>query len=227
MQVEINSVGLPPEVHPLTLSGVDPQDTTFVLSSYATPRSELQQFPLDTKTITGAPDSYVTVDAAMRRPDDVSNVTVSVTGPFVGFQRSQRILRVATKTPGALALQLPPAYTAPAPTLDRLAVARATFTIVFMTPTLAISDYTASFISSSPQRFLTAIVRHGYGLGSPSVTIATPDLSNLPGWAPNMALGQGPVNWSVLWSDRNMARETPSVDGRRSADSAIIGQFAP
>ena len=227
MQVNINSVGLPPEVHPLTVTGVDPQDTTFVLSSYATPRSELQQFPLDTQTITGAPDSYITIARAMRQPDDISNVTASVTGPFVGFQRIQRILRVAMKTPGALALQLPPAYTAPAPRLDRVAVARATVTIVFMTPTLAVSDYSASFISSSPTRFLTAFVRPGYGLGSPSVTITTPDLSGLPGWAANMALGIGPVNWSVLWSDRNMPRETPDVDGRRSIDSAIIGQFAP
>jgi hypothetical protein len=97
-----------------------------------------------------------------------------------------------------------------------------------MAPTLAISDYSASFNTSSPQRFLSAIVRHGYALGSPSVTITTPDLSSLPGWSPTMALATGaPVNWSVMWSDRNMARETPAVDGRRSADSAIIGQFAP
>jgi hypothetical protein len=228
LQVNINSVGAPPEVHPLTLTGLDPQDTTFVLSSYATPRSELQQFPLDSTTATSAPDSYITIDASQRQPDDVSSVTASVTGPLVGGQRVQRIVRVAMKTPTALALQLPPVWTAPAPTLDRSAVPRATFTIVFMTPTLAISDYLASFNTSTPRRLLSAVVRQGYALGGPSVTITTPDLSSLPGWGPTMALAPGvPVNWTLLWGDRNMPRETPAVDGRRSADSAIIGQFAP
>jgi hypothetical protein len=228
IQVDINTLGLPPEVHPLTLTGLDPQDTTTVLSSHRTPRSDLQQFPLASTTVTGAPDSYITIDASMRQPDDISNVLVSVLGPPGAGSRIQRLVRVAMKTPTALALQLPPVWTAPAPTLDRSAAPRATFTIALMAPTLGISDYLASFSTSNPRRFLSAVVRQGYALGNPSMTITTPDLSSLPGWSPIMALGSGvPVNWSVMWSDRNMARETPAVDGRRNTDSAIVGQFAP
>jgi len=228
MQVDIDALGAPPESHPLTLIGVNPDDTTFINSSYATPHSEVQQFPLQVQSFTGATDHYVTIDASMRQSADISNILVSVTGPLVGGQRVQRVIRSAFRTPTAKTLTLPPIWGAPAPTIDRSPLPRATFTLPLMPSNLGTSDYLATFSNPSPPRNMSVVVSQGYALGSSSVTITTPDLSTVPGWTASMALiPTAPVSWSVQWIDRNMRRETPAVDGRLSTDSAIVGQLAP
>lgn len=228
MQVDLDALGAPPEIHPLTLIGLAPGDITFVNSSYATPNSEVQQFPLANQSFDGVPAQYVSIDASMRQPDDVSNILVSVTGPLVGGQRTQRLIRAAMKTPTDKTLTLPPTWAVAAPTMDRSSVPRATFTLPLMPSNLGTSDYLATFSNPSPLRSLSVYVSQGYALGNSSVTITTPDLSSLPGWSASMALlSTAPVNWSLQWLDRNMRRETPAVDGRLSLDSAILGRFEP
>lgn len=228
LQVDLEQLGLPPESHALTLTGLDPAETIIVDSSYTTPHSEMKSFPLWSPLGAAAPDHYVTVDASQRQPDDITSVAARVLGPFANGQRPRRSAGIAMRTPAAQTLQLPPLWTAPAPTIERSAVPRATFTILIMAPTLGTSDYLASFVTPSSAHIVSAVVRQGYALGAPSVTITTPDLSGLPGWTADMGLvPTEPVSWDLEWIDRNMPRETPAVDGRRILDSEILGRLTP
>jgi hypothetical protein len=55
------------------------------------------------------------------------------------------------------------------------------------------------------------------------VTVSLPDLGNLPGWRPEMALDAATYDgWNIGWIDRNMPIGTLPVDGRQSVESLAI-----
>ena len=233
LKVDVNTLGQLPESHELSLTGLKPAgsmtETIQVHSSYATPSSQVQ-WPLLTKNFgTMKPDSYVTIGAAGREPDDISNLTATTDGTTTDGRTYRRYVRFAMKNPVAPTLGLPPIWTATAPTVQRAAVSRATVTLPITPETLGISDYHATLstndATSLPHR-LTLFVRPGWAVGQPSVTITTPDLSTLSGWSASMALvSDAAVDWTLEWDDRNKPYESPPVDGRRILGSSILGQI--
>lgn len=233
LKVDLDAVGRPPESHALSLTGLQPPEsasqTVQVHSSYATPNSQLQ-WPLATQNFgTMTPDSYVTIDAALRQPADISNVTVLALGTTTDGRTYERYVRFAMKTPGAPSLALPVIWTATAPTVDHAAVPRAIVTLPITPPTLGLSEYHASLSTNDANMLphtLTMFVKPGWAGGQPSVTITAPDLSGLSGWSAKMALvPDAAVNWTLEWDDRNQPYEALPVDGRHIHGSIIQGQI--
>jgi hypothetical protein len=231
LKVDLDTLGRPPESHPLSLVGLKPAgsaaETVQVHSSYATPFS-LLQWPLFTQDFgTMKPDSYVTIDAAQRQSDDISNITATASGTTTDGRSYARYVRFAMKTPASQTLGLPVIWTATAPTLDRTPTPKVTMTIPITPPTLDISDYHASFSTNDANvlpHTLTVFVRPGYANGQSPLTITTPDLSGLPGWSAEMGLvATADLDWSLEWDDRNKLYESLPVDGRRILGSIIQG----
>lgn len=231
LQINLDTVGLPPESHPITLAGQQAPDTIVVDSSYSTPHSQLQ-WPVSRSTF-GAPpaDGYVTVPAVARQPGDVSNVAVSATGLTPDGRSYERSVRLAMATPTAPHLELPGPWTVDSPTIDKAAGIRATFTLPIAPATLQTADYTAifdTFVTTTIFREWSVIVGSGWAGSEPSVTITTPDLSGLMGWNADMALAAGmPVRWFMARYDRNLPYDAIAVDGRRILRNAISGIITP
>jgi hypothetical protein len=234
VQIDLATQGLPPESHPLTLTGLKPSgsatETSSVHSSYATAHSELQ-WPLETKDFAAAaPDSYVTIDAALRKPGDISNLTAIADGTTTDGRTYERYVRLAMTTPGPATVALPPIWTATAPSVDRTGVPRATLTFPITPGTLGTSDYHASLSTPSAGVFphtLAVTVRPGWAAGAASVTITTPDLTGVAGWTADMGLAtDAEVDWSLEWDDRNMPYEALPTDGRKILGTTISGQIA-
>lgn len=232
--IDLDAQGRPPESHPLTVTGLNPpgavMETSSVHSSYATPHSELQ-WPLDTTPFAAAPpDTYVTIDAALRQPGDISNLTVNAQGTTSDGRSYERYVRLAMTTPVAVTTALPAIWSATAPTLDRAGPPRATVTLPITPGALGTSDYHA--LLSTPTggafaRTLAVTVRPGWAAGAASVTITTPDLSSLPGWIAGMAIATDTaVDWSLEWDDRNLTYEALPSDGRKIFGTIISGQIA-
>jgi hypothetical protein len=234
VQIDLATQGLPPERHPLRLAGLKPdgsvRETYSVMSSYATAHSELQ-WPLDSQDFDDpAPDSYVTIDATLRKLGDISNFTVFAFGTTTDGRDYERYMRVAQGTPGPVTATLLPIWTATAPSVDRTGVPRATLTLPITPGTLGTSDYHASLSTSSAGVFphtLAVTIRPGWAAGAASVTITTPDLTGVAGWTADMGLATDTaVDWNLEWDDRNMPYEALPTDGRKILATIISGQVA-
>jgi hypothetical protein len=238
MTIDMAAVGQPPEPHPLSVPGVFsgplPPDVVQVHSSYATPHSQVnwplfdQEFfePLAALT-PPVVDHYQTFDATARAPGDVSNVTVLARGSTAEGQRYTRYVRLAMKIPTAPTLKLPDVLSVGAPTIDAAPTPRVTLVLPITPSVLGTADYTV-FVEtpSSDIQFheWSLQVRSGWAQGQPSVTIVTPDLSDLPGWSPDMALTAGvPLSWFIERDDRNMPIEALPSDGRHILGSSLFG----
>jgi hypothetical protein len=229
VQYDIAALGLPPEGHPLSVTGIQAEDVFFVHSSYATPNSQIQ-WPLFTQhAFTGPPSSYVTIDASLRQASDISNVTV-VASVAVGELMFDRTARLAVANPAALTVALPSRYTAPAPTIASGTVPRATVTIPISPATLTATDYSVALSTSNANfetRSLSLFATSAWAAGQSSVAIATPDLSGLAGWTADMELESGlDIAWSITRNDRNMAPNAIPADGRRILHSSTSGTIA-
>ena len=238
LTINMAAMGKQPESHALTVIGVmsvpSAPATVDVGSSYTTPHSQLQ-WPLYTQEFAAPlatpPDQYLTLPAAMRGPDDVSNITVFADNNFIDGTGFERYVRLAMKTPVAQTLALPELWTADAPKLDRALVPRATLTIPITPATLGTSDYHATLsgtTASGADHVMTVFLRPGWAAGHPSVTITTPDLTALPGWSTDQAFaGDATVSWTLEWDDRNMPYNTDNIDGKQIRGSQLFGFLGP
>jgi hypothetical protein len=237
LSLDLGTMGVVPQARALTLSNRDPGESVRVHTSHATPFSQVQ-WPVVTRDFGVAdPDAYSTLPDSVLNADDVSNITVTGSRTTPDQREIQRVVRAAMKAPGALTLALPAiAYAPTAPTVDTAAVPRATVTIPIVPDAQKTVSYTASLTTSEPQppggsglpRTLLLQVRSGWAGTQSSVTIVTPDLSSLPGWAANMAMVSGAeVRWTIMRTDSNLGYEPAPVDGRRIHHLSASGTVTP
>jgi hypothetical protein len=233
--IALDSLGLPPETHAVTLTNLDPAETASVHSSYATLHSQVQ-WPVITEDFAHNPtERWATLAPSMRQANDVSNLTVTASREAADGRLYQRQVRQAMRTPVDVSPALPAPIAVDPPKLARTGTPIATWVIPLAPPTQMAVDYTAALTTSTPDgggnlvsRGLTVIVRSGWRNPGETVTkLETPDLSGLAGWDTNMALGTGEVSWSLTRSDRNMPTEVPVVDGRLILNSIVSGTLAP
>lgn len=227
---DFGGLGKPFESHPLTVTGLEADETAVVNSSYATPNSQIQ-YPVLTRLFSGAPDTYVTLDATLRKPVDISNITVIATRTDVGLDHA-RYVRSAFQTVEARTLALPASFAAPEPTVVDATTSRTTLTIPTAAPALVKLQYTASFSTTRSSDFATRglalRVRPGWIGAASSVTIATPDLSGLPGWSADMGLFSGEeVSWLIERVDYNLDPDALPTDGRHILGADVSGVIAP
>jgi hypothetical protein len=235
--LNLEALGVAPQSRSLSLSNRDPVETVRVHTSHATPLSQVQ-WPVVTRDFGAAdPDTYLTLPDSVLKPDDVSNITVTGTRTTSDDRQIQRIVRAAMKSPGALTLALPAiAYAPIAPTVDKATVPRATVTIPIVADAQKTVSYTVSLSTTEPlppdgnggPHTLTLQVRSGWAGAQSSVTIVTPDLSSLPGWAAAMALVSGAeMRWTIQRNDSNLGYDPAPVDGRRITHLSASGTVAP
>jgi hypothetical protein len=227
---DFGGLGKPIESHPLTVTGLEADETVIVNSTYATSNSQ-GQYPLLTQLFTGAPDTYVTLDATLRKPADISNVLVLAIRTDAGLDHG-RYVRSAFQSVEARTVALPASFAAPPPAVVDAATSRTTLTIPAAAPVLGNVEYTASFSttrsSDSALRGLGLRVRPGWVGAASSVTVATPDLSGLPGWSADMGLfsGEG-VSWLLERADYNLDPDALPADGRHILGVNVAGVIAP
>jgi hypothetical protein len=234
LQIDLAASGKALEFHPLTIADPTPpgapSSQLSVRSSYLTPNSQLTSWPLHATGLLRpvSPDRYATLDVAMRQPDDVSSLLVRAdsiitTGAAVA---SFRIVRRYFKDPVAQSVTLPDIVAAQAPVVDKTAAPWITATIPIVPSRLGNITYEALFagtVAASDDRVWTVAISAGWAAGQSSVTASIPDLSNLPGWRPEMALDPAAYDgWNIGWIDRNMPIGTPPVDGRESVESLAV-----
>lgn len=178
------------------------------------------------------PARYATLDAAMRQPDDTSSVVVFAEaaidpGATVGYSR---IARRSFKDPVAQSITLPDLVAVQAPVVATTGAPWLTATIPIVPSRLGHLTYEAVFggtVSAPDDRSWTVAISADWAAiqssGQSSVTISLPDLSNLPGWRPEMALDAAAYDgWNIGWIDRNMPISTLPVDGREIVESLAI-----
>jgi hypothetical protein len=232
--IPLDTLGLPVEPHLLRLTNLDPEETASVHSSYATPHSQVQWPVLDTNFEHTATGNYGTIDARLRQPDDLSNLTVTAQHTVPDGRLYQRQVRFAMKTPVDVTQALPAAIEMAPPVFSRSGAPRGIWTIplapatqldVVYVGTLSSSGMTANHDITS--RTLEIFVRPGWAGGATLTKITTPDLRAVPGWTANMALGPGAIHWSLMRSDCNMSVDSVPVDGRLFLNSIVSGTIAP
>jgi hypothetical protein len=228
------AMALPLESNPLTVVDVQPVGSaeTFagVRSLYYTQYSYGLRglFQLDL-----APDHPVTTvteyrapAAAMRHASDIMYAQALTSGTTAAGLDYMRVVDVETAAAIALTMTLPEVVTADVPIVDNAAIPRATAKLPIRPAALGHALYEASFVTTTAtaSQFVDVIVRPGWAQGQSTVTVTTPDLSNLPGWTSDMALLQDvDVTWTFVIDDRNVALETPVTDGKRILKSFLSG----
>jgi hypothetical protein len=236
LTIDYGALALPFETHALRVSGFDPADGFAVLSSYATPHS-LSQWPLtgqwDRESFASDPDTtFATLDPRLRQPDDVSNLRVH-TQSVSDDRVWNRYVRIAMTEPVDQVVELPPKLQFAPPTFDSVANRAAKVTIPIAPPTLAMVDHAVLLytVRSGPadeplvHRWLIS-VKNGWAEGASSVTIETPDLTQLQGWTSDMALHpRANVGWYLQREDRTMPYDTLPVDGRKILFSEVEGDI--
>jgi len=217
----------PIEFRPLTITGLGTgisDDFLSVRSTFVTKNSHVQ-WPLHATDIvnpsTTPLDSYATLDATMRQPDDVSSVLVVATAvmPTIAYQR---VARAAFQGAGTQTVDLPDIINA-APPVREAGTPNITVTIPVVPSRLGYITYQAILQGSATipvDRTWTLSFRPGWAAGRESIVVTTPDLSALPGWRPEMGL-PGVLGWNISWTDSNMPDGTPAIDGRRSIESRV------
>jgi len=231
-EVDLGIQGVGAERHPLVLLGREKSETAQLDSSYATPHSEVA-WPIASESfVIGDPTSYATIGAEGRRPEDVSNLTATVSRTSQLESRTYaRTVQVARATSGAATLQLPAPWTLTSPLVDRAMVPRVTVVLPLTAPTLARSDYHVELSTtqlSVPANTISLTVRPSWAEGAGTVTITTPDLSQLPGWSPDLALRRNmPVDWTATRTDRSLADDALPVDGRVILENRVSGRSFP
>jgi hypothetical protein len=216
----------PIEFHPLTITGLGtgiPDNSLSVRSTFVTKNSHVQ-WSLHTGSVnpsTTPLDSYATLDATMRQPDDVYSVLVVATAvmPTIAYSRTAR---AAFKDGGAQTVDLPDIIDV-APPVREVGTPNITVTIPVVPSRLGYITYQAILQGSATiiaDRTWTLSFRPGWTAGRASIVVTTPDLSALPGWRPEMSLPAG-LGWNIGWTDSNMPVGTPAIDGRRSIDSRV------
>jgi hypothetical protein len=236
LTIDYGAQALPFETHALRVSGFDPADGFAVLSSYATPHS-LSQWSLtghwDRESFASDPDTtFATLDPRLRQPDDISNLRVH-THSESEDRRYDQLVRLAMKDPVDQVVELPPRLQFAPPTLDSVLNRKAKVTIPNAPPTLVMADHAVLLYTdlggppSEPEarRWLIS-VKSGWAEGASSVTIETPDLTELRGWTSDMALHpRADVEWEFQREDRTMPYDTLPVDGRKILLSVVEGRI--
>src|SRR5262245_37613595 len=128
-----------------------------------------------------------------------------------------RVVVIQTASAVSLTMTLPDVFTASAPVVDNAAIPRATATLPMRPPTLGNALYNLELVThGATKRTVNFVVRPGWAQGMPTVTVTTPDLSSLPGWATEMALlPDTDVIWTMVVDDRNIVFSAPVTDGKR------------
>jgi hypothetical protein len=224
LQIDLASSARALEFHPLTV--VDPAPpgsrTAFTVRSVLFTRNSQTNWPVHASgTVqSGAapPDRYATLDAAMRQPDDISSIHVFADAAIdasstVGYLRSARR---SFKDPVAQSVMLPDLVAVQAPVVASTGTPWLTATIPIVPSRLGFITYEALFggtVSGPDDRGWDVAISADWAAikssGQSSVTISLPDLSNLPGWRPEMALDATSYDtWNIGWVDRNMPVST-------------------
>ena len=165
---------------------------------------------------------YLTIDASMRRPDDVTETDLAEVGTDASGASYVREVDVLTTSAPDVAVALPGLLAAAPPTIDGAGAPHVTLPIEPATAPHAVSfaSLTTRLPGALTFRALRIVVRPGWAGGSSTVAIAMPDLSALPGWTDDMQLSLGvPVRWTVSTADRE-----PPPGGTPAADVSIINR---
>jgi hypothetical protein len=208
--IDFASEGAAPEEHALQIGALG--DQARVISSVIRPTGE---YALHGPRRLGTSASYQTLPAALRRPDDLFGVTISVGGIST---------TLTSRSPGMLAFDLPEEINAPAPSVLATPFLHPVFTFEATATDLAIQTYLLSAHTSGASESVThdwhaELTASWVGAG-PSVRYEFPDLTAVTGFSPELALfDRGPVRWSV---QRIEASSATDGDGRivRSAVQA-------
>jgi hypothetical protein len=208
--IDFASEGAAPEDHALQIATRG--DQARIVSSVIRPTGE---YALHGPVRPSSPASYQTLPAALRRPDDLFGVTISVGGISTSL---------TSRTPAALAFDLPAEINAQAPSVLAMPFLHPVFTFETTATDLAIQTYLLSAHTSGASESVThdwhAELSASWIGEASSVRYEFPDLTAVAGFSPELALfDRGPVRWSVRRSETSSATEE---DGRvvRSAVQA-------
>jgi hypothetical protein len=225
---------LPLEGHPLTLVGavppgasetfVDVQSRHYTPFSYG-PRAVFTQVLAAGRPVTMTAE-YKTLAGSIRQSDDLMYGQARTRGTTANGLNYDRVVGVQTASAVTLTMTLPDLLSADAPTVDNTAMPRATATLPMRPPTLGNALYDVDFTTNTgaTKRTFAVVIRPGWAQGRPTVMVATPDLSALPGWTNDMALlPDVNVDWNIVVDDRNFAYGSPIRDGKRILQSFLFG----
>ena len=240
LSIDMATMAKPLEAHPLTLIDPPAPSTTDaqveILSSYITAHSQYANSSIFAESIASPPPletttRYMTVDATLRQPGDVSDVWAAETGTTAQGFGYIREVDLETSTNGPLTATLPDLLIADAPTLQEGPIPQLTVTLPIVPTTTGHAWSLASFSTRAADRtffnYLETQVSPGWAAGQATVTIITPDLSNLPGWTPAMALRQAAaVKWYIWVAHDSRPYGAPRADNAWSVGSSLFGTLA-
>lgn len=224
---------VPLEDHPLTIVDVIPpghaETLVEVFSRYYTGYSYGQRALLQQTLAASHPTtiaaSYKTLAAASRQSGDIMYVRAHIRGTTPGGAGYDRVVDIQTASAAALTMTLPDMFTADTPTVDNAAIPRATAKLPIRPATLGHGVYELELVTAgaATTRTVAILVRPGWAQGAPTVTVTTPDLSQLAGWTAAMALlPDTNVDWTIRIDDRNVAFGEPVVDGKRILETLLF-----
>jgi hypothetical protein len=205
-----------------------------VVSGYFTLHSSVPQILITQFIFAGAvvPTAYGTVDAASRQPGDMVYINPTSTGTTASGRSYRRDVFLESTNPGELTATLPDLELADVvPTVDfTTAVPRGTVVFPNAPPILGYRAYQANLITTNGTdfRLLGIAVSPAWAQGQASISVTPPDLSQLPGWTPDMELLPGlPVDWATFLDDRNMPYGLPLTDGKHILHTQVSGEIRP
>ena len=222
------------ENHTLTLVGAVPAGTseTFadVQSRYYTaysygPRRMFTQTLAAGRPVTLTTE-YKTLASSIRQAGDLMYGQARTRGTTANGLNYDRVVGIQTASAVTLTMTLPDVLSADAPTIDNAAIPRATATLPMRLPTLGHALYDVDFTTTMgpTKRTFAVVIRPGWAQGHPTVSVATPDLTALPGWSADMALlPDVSVDWNIVVDDRNVPYGDPIADGKRILQSFLFG----
>jgi hypothetical protein len=228
LTIDLAAVGLPPESHSLTVQGTLPADDTIINTLYVTPHSQAEWPIQDEEVKPGMTDlGYTTVDARQRQPGDLTIVhpqLAHVEADGLSYDRGA-ILVIDDASDAVVAV--PDVLHAPAPVLDHTANPRATVHIPTDPGQLMHVEYQAYLSTTGPggaQSALRATISAHWADDAAAIDLTTPDLSQLPGWIPALALAPGTdFPWMIERRESDVADGTPRAAGQRTMSTNVIG----
>jgi hypothetical protein len=212
--IDFASAGAAPDIRSVAVT-LDPGEQARVTSSVVRPSGE---YALHAPAAIGTPATYAILPAQLRQPDDLYQVTVVV---------GSRSTTYMTAAPRAVTAELPPALAVQPPSVITAPWLHPMFSFVPTNPALALQSYALSVASVDD-----ADAAHGWSAelsaswiaGAASLQYAFPDLSEVAGFAPELALStRGPLRWSVQRTDASTAELADGRVTRTAVQSGAVG----
>ncbi|MEO7729431.1 MAG: hypothetical protein ABIY55_00555, partial [Kofleriaceae bacterium] len=176
LQLDAGAVALAPETHAAMVVGAETQEAVTRSSRYSTGAARFNV----TLSQLAPPDSYLTVNAAARKPGDLTSASVAGERTLADGNLYTRFAQQTVATPIDVVLELPPRFLAAPPMRGEVASPRTILTLLATKDLLPFSGYAAALATAAAggatDQRVTMTVSSAWIGASPFSPMVVPDL---------------------------------------------------